>query len=70
MASLLSRRVEALKAPHSLIVNDVMERIVDALAAGEQPYVDHKEALMSATEYLIEGGVIEKLEDGTLRLVD
>lgn len=68
--SLLARRVEELKSPHSKTINDVMDRIVDALSGGRQPCIDHENAFKSATEYLVEGGLIEKLEDGTLRLID
>lgn len=70
LASILARKVEELKSPHSLTVNGVMDEIVAALAVGKQPEVDHREALASATEYLIEGGVIERMEDGSLALVD
>ena len=68
-ASLLARRVEELKAPHSLTVNGVMDDVVAALFDGEQPQIGHKEALASAIAYLTEGGVIETAEDGSLRLI-
>jgi len=68
--SILARRVEELKSPHSLSVNGVMDQIVDALSEGQQPFITHPEAFVSATQYLVDGGVIETAPDGTLRLIE